>query len=240
VRWFRDIAVLLALLWLLLAALTTARAQEATPEATACTGIEEEGGSTVIIGQVQVTLPPGDYTRTLAAPNALDQGASICHVETGASITISGEACVEVSRESETDEADAILDQILASCQVIPTPTPEPTPVFACPERDAVSGGGTITIGGNLQVSLPDGNFIIAIDENDIAQICNVDEEYSVYLVVSDCTAPAIMPPNDPHQEAIQDIVVSCTPLSPTPTPDPDAVTLIQPPNTGDAGLAAN
>ena len=239
VHWLRDIAIFLALGWLLLVALTTARAQEPTPSATACVGIETEGGSTVFIGQVQVTLPSGDFTRTLAVPNALDQGAGICHVETGASITISGEDCEELSRESETAAGDAILDQILASCQVAPTPTPEPTPVFACPDGEAAEGGATVTIAGNLQVSLPPGNFVIDVDaeaDGEIATICNPDEEYSVILRVADCTTPVIAPPNDLDATVKQEIMASCVTLSPTPTPDP-GVTIIQPPNTGDAGL---
>jgi hypothetical protein len=240
VHWLRDIATLLALGWLLLVALTTARAQE-TPEATACTGIETEGGSTVIIGQVQVTLPPGDYTRTLAAPNVLDQGASICHVETGASITISGQTCEELSRESENAEEDALLDEILESCVIVPTPTAEPTPAFACPDGEAISGGATVTIADNLQVTLPAGNFVIDVEagaDGELAQICNPDEQYSIILRVSDCTTPVIAPPNDPDATVKQEIMASCVTLSPTPTPDPAAVvTTIQPPNTGDAGL---
>ena len=236
-HWVRDAALILALLWLLLVALTTVRAQEPTPGPGACIGIETDGGQTVLLGNVLVMLPEGDFTRTIAPPNMLELGFMLCHVETGDSITISGLACEEIARQADGPAGEALLDAIIASCQVVPAPTPEPRPVFACPEGEVIAGGTTVTIAGNLQVSLPPGNFVIHVNENDIAQICNVDEEFSAYLLVSDCTAPAIAPPNDPHQEAIQEIKASCISLAPTPTPDRATVTNIQPPNTGDAGL---
>ena len=238
-RWFRDIAVLLALGWLLLVALTTARAQQ-TPEASACVGIETEGGSTVIIGQIRVTLPSGNFTRTLATPNALDEGASICHVETGASITISGEACEELGRESETAEEDAILDAIIESCVVVPPNVPPPG-VEDCPAGGVpFVGGQTVTLLDVIEVTLPEGDFVVAPYPENVVQICMVGGSPTFTLSLIDCHRVDITPPNDPDAELVQAIVGSCVPLNPPPEPTTGPFTPssnIQPPNTGDAGL---
>lgn len=243
-HWIRDAALILALLWLLLVALTTVRAQEPTPDPTPeffaaiCEGANIEGGGTRLLGEVEVTLPPGTYGITIPPPNPPEPGFYLCHQESGGVLYLNHTNCDVITRSTPNAQAEAVIDAIVASCHVAPTPTPEPTPVFACPDGEVISGGTTVTLGGNLQVSLPSGNFVVAIDENDIAQICNVDEEYRAFLVLSDCTAPVVAPPSDSHQEAIQEIKASCITLAQTPTPDPAAaVTNIQPPNTGDAGL---
>jgi hypothetical protein len=242
VNWLRDIALILGLGWLLLLALTTASAQEPTPEptpafyASICEGANIEGGATRILGEVEITLPPGTYGITIPPPDAQEPGFYLCHQESGGVLYLNSTNCDVIERSTPDSESQTVIDSIVASCHIAPTPTPEPTPVFSCPQGETISGDTTVTIGDNLQVSLPSGNFVIHINENDIAQICNVDEEFSVYLDVSNCTSPVIAPPNDPHQEAIQEIKASCITLSPTPTPDP-AISLIQPPNTGDGGL---
>jgi len=243
VHWLRNIALVTFLGWLLLVALTTARAQEPTPEPTPgfldalCEGASIEGGSTRVRGDVEITLPPGTYSMTIPPPNAPQPSFHLCHQETGGFLELNSSNCEEIRRITSDAEAEAVIDSIVESCQIAPAPTPEPTAVFACPEGDAISGGTTVTIGDNLQVSLPPGDFVVHVNEEGIAQVCNVDEEFSVYLLVSDCTAPAIAPPNDPHQEAIAQIKASCITLGPTPTPGAGTVTNIQPPNTGSAGL---
>jgi hypothetical protein len=248
VHWIRDIALILGLGWLLLVALTTARAQEPTPEPTPdeflagfCDAASFDGGVTRTVGLVAITLPPGTYNITIPPPDPGDTVFLLCHKESGGFLSMDATNCVENSRGTPNAEAEAVIDAIAASCQIAPTPTPEPTPIFACPEGEAVEGGATITIGDNLRVSLPAGDFIIDVDTNadgeELARICNPDEEYNVILRVADCSTPVIAPPNDPDAAVKQAIRASCITLSPAPTPDLAAVTIIQPPNTGDAGL---
>lgn len=242
-HWVRDAALILALLWLLLVALTTVRAQEPTPttEAVPCVGFDIEGGMDRTIVGVQVTLPPGAYKLTIPPPDPGDQNFALCHVSTGGVLNMDATNCEMFNRFEPNAQAEAIFDVIVESCRIAPTPTPDPLQPFACPGGEAVEGGGTVTIAGNLQVSLPPGNFLIDVDaeaDGEIATICNPDEEYSVILRVADCTTPVIAPPTDPAQAVKQEIKASCITLAPTPTPDPAAVVAnIQPPNTGDAGL---
>jgi hypothetical protein len=239
VRWFRDIAVLLALGWLLLVALTTARAQEPTPTASACVGIETEGGQTTVHGPIQVTLPEGDFTRTIAPPNMPPYGWRFCHVETGATILIS-DTCEEVSREASGEEAQAILNAIIESCVVVPPNVPPPG-VDDCPAGGVpFEGSQTVILLDAIEITLPEGDFIVAPYPENVVQICMVGGSPTFTLSLIDCHRVDITPPNDPDAELVQAIVGSCVPLNPPPEPTTGPFTPssnIQPPNTGDAGL---
>lgn len=232
-RLLRDVALFAALGWLLLVALTNARAQEPTPTPVSpCAGIEFEGGSPVTINFVQITAPQGDYTRTIPAPGTEGLPFSVCHVATGASVVISSETCEEVSRDAGAD-GDAILDAIVASCQVIPASTPEPTPVFACAEGTPVSGGRPLDIEDAIQVTLPEGQYLFYVRDG-VANFCNPEEEYILTVNLSDCLSPTILPPGDPRL-AIQR-QVSCLQLRPPTTGPFVPPANITPPHTGDAG----
>jgi hypothetical protein len=233
VRWLRDFGIVLALLWLLLIALTTAQAQEPTPPPEPpCTGIESDGGLTLVAGNVEITLPPGNYGRTIAPPTDLPRAFSICHEETGATVVISGANCEEVRREADSPEGHAVLDAILASCRLLPTPTPEPTLPFACPEGTPVSG--ELDVGDSVHITLPEGEFILTVDDG-VANFCNAEEEYNLPIGLQTCTPANILPPGHPLLE-IQG-QVSCYLLHP-PTGEPaDPGVTIVPPHTGNAGL---
>ena len=235
-RWLRDTVIFLALLWLPLPATTTAQAQEPTPEPPGqlCTGIESSGGETLIGGNVEITLPPGNYARTIAPPTDPALAFSICHDETGATVTISGSTCEELRREADSPQGHAVLDAIVASCTVLPTPTPEPLEPFSCAEGASVSG--EIDVADSIHVTLPDGEFILTADA-DVANFCNAGEEYNLAIGLQTCTPATVLPPGHPLLQVQSQI--SCYLLHP-PTAEPAAagVTII-PPQTGSAGLAS-
>lgn len=233
--------MLLALAWLLLAALTTARAQEPTPEPTPdffagfCENASIEGGGTRILSAVEITLPPGTYNIILPPPDPGEPNFVLCHKESGGVLNMNAANCQENSRVTPNAQAEAVIDAIAASCHLAPTPTPEPTPQFGCPAGDTFEGGQRVTIAEAIEVDLPPGEFIIDVDDADVAQICNPEAQYLVSLRLADCSTPAIAPPDDPNAAVKAKIRASCTALNPTSVPQP--VTLIQPPNTGSAGL---
>jgi hypothetical protein len=240
VHWVRDIAIVLALIWLLLVALTTARAQEPTPDAAICQGIETDGGQTLIIANVQITLPDGDFTRSIAPPTDPASAFSICDVETGATVTISGTDCEEVSREADSDAGEAILDEIVHSCVVVPPNVPPPG-VEACPPGGTpFDGGQTVTLSDAIRLTLPEGEFVIIPSSDEVVQICKAGGTPTFSLSLVDCHRVDIAAPNDPDADLVQSIVDSCVPLNPAPAPTTAPLTPnpnIQPPNTGDAGL---
>ena len=239
-HWVRDAALILALLWLLLVALTTVRAQEPTPTAAPCTGFAVEGGAATVLGNVLVSLPEGQFIRTLAPPGSLELGVSICHVQSGATIVISGEACVEISRGAPDAISDALLDEIIASCQEIPPNEPPPGYEDCPPGGYPTAGGQTITF-LSIEVTLPEGDFVLAPYPEDVVQICRVGGSPTLSLSLTDCHRVDIAPPNDPGSEIAQAIAESCTPLNPPrDSTTPLAASLIQPPSTGDAGLTTD
>jgi hypothetical protein len=248
VHWIRDVALFLALGWLLLVALTTARAQEPTPEPTPdefiaafCANGSVEGGETRIVDGVEITLPPGTYNLIVPPPDPGDPVFLLCHIESGGFLSMDATNCEENSRVTPNAEAEAVIELIVTSCRVAPAPTPEPTPVFACPDGETVAGATTITIEGSIEVTLPPGTFVIYVGDDDLAHVCDPDAQYSVVLRLTDCTTPVISPPNDPNVAVRQAILDACVALSPPPTltPSEQAAGLIQPPNTGSAGLRA-
>lgn len=245
-HWIRDLALFLALGWLLLVALTTARAQEPTPEPTPdelivafCDSGHIEGGGARIIYGVEVTLPPGTYNLIIPPPDPGDPVFLLCHIESGGFLSIDATNCVENSRVTPNTEAEAAIDTIVASCHIGATPTPEPAQVFACPDGQTVAGATTVTIEESIDVTLPPGTFVLDVGNDGLVRVCNPDDEYVVVLRLTDCTTPVISPPNDPNVAVKQAIRDSCVALSPPPTlsPSEQAAGLIQPPNTGDAGL---
>jgi hypothetical protein len=243
VRWFRDIAVLLALGWLLLVALTTARAQEPTPEPTPdfltgfCNAASIEGDGARTIGAVEITLPPGTYNIISPPPDPGDPFFILCHKESGGGLSMNAANCEENSRTVPNAEAVGVIDAIAASCRVLPTPVAQtPTP-FVCAAGDTIAGGQTVTIADVIQVTLPPGEFAIQAGPY-VAFICNPAEEYSVVLNLEDCARSDVPPPNSPPSSTIDDIVSSCVQLNAeaSATPEVAGVTIL-PPDTGDAGL---
>lgn len=165
-----------------------------------------------------------------------DANLVLCQKETGALLNLNSQTCEENSRTAPDARAEEIIDAIVASCRIVATPTPQARPQL-CPGGEVVSGAQTITIEDSIRVTLPDGEFAIQVDVPlAVAQVCNLNEGYTLALRFSDCGRPDIQPPNAPAQDVLDNIVSSCTLLHPvTPVPTPSAT--IQPPSTGDAGL---
>ncbi len=105
----------------------------------------------------EVTLPAGHYARLVIPPETIYFG--FCHVETGGQVTLSVLDCSEGSRYAPSADADAVLDQIVASCR-IPDVPPEPY----CPEGPAAAGNSVQVVGDDIQFTLPAGNFIVVKD----------------------------------------------------------------------------
>jgi hypothetical protein len=126
------------------------------------------------------------------------------------------------------------------SCHLAPTGTPG-LPPHLCPNGDSVAGNQTVTVAEAIQVTLPQGEYVIQVN-GDTAQICNPSFEYSLALRLSDCGRSDIAPPNAPA--VLGEITSSCVLLHPvTPVPAAPAPTdgvVITPPSTGSAGLRAN
>ena len=103
---------------------TGTAAATGTSTASECTGVAQSGGETVTIGQIEVTLPGGpDFTVSTAGT-----GIEVCYVDAGASVTISS-TCDEIDRDNPDEDpvADAVLDDIVDSCERVTTAT-TPTP----------------------------------------------------------------------------------------------------------------
>ena len=103
---------------------TGTAAATSTSTASECTGIAQSGGETVTIGQNEITLPGGpDFTISAASG-----GFEVCYVDAGASVTISSD-CEEIDRDNPDDDpvADAVLDDIVDSCERVTTATPTPS-----------------------------------------------------------------------------------------------------------------
>ncbi len=97
---------------------TGTSAATSTSTVSTCTGIEFRGGETVTIGQNEITLPGGpDFTIS-----SVSNGFVVCYVDANASVTISA-TCAEIDRDNPDEDpvADAVLDDIVASCERAPT-----------------------------------------------------------------------------------------------------------------------
>jgi len=242
----RGLTVFLAAFVLLVfAARATAQEPTPTPGTTpspgtpptpvgSCPQASFEGPATRTINQAQIMAPAGSYALGIPPPGSPDGAFSLCHLQTGAIITISSKTCIELGRSALSAEGTAVLNQIIASCKVLPPATPAPAS-FTCPEGDAVRGGQAMTVADSIQVELPDGDFVVTVRNADIAVFCNPSAQYDVAIRLGDCGQASIPSPFvDPT--IIRGIVASCTLLHPV-TPLPAAPSTIQPPNTGEAGL---
>lgn len=203
-----------------------------------CTNIVFEGPATRTINQVQVEVPAGSYAMTIPPPGSPEAAPFVlCHAQTGASITISGKTCVEISRYAPTAAGEAVLSQIISSCKVLPPPTPAPTG-FSCMSGETVAGAQTITIKNSIQVTLPEGDFVVTLIAADLVYVCNADQQYDVAIRLGDCGRASIPDPFPEHLVLTNAIVKSCTLLHPV-TPVPEELRAIRPPSTGNAGLAS-
>ncbi len=218
-------------------------AQEPTPTRNtppipplACSNIVFEGPATRTINQVQVEVPAGSYAMTIPPPGSPEAAFVLCHAQTGAGITISGKTCVEISRYAPTAAGEAVLNQIISSCKVLPPPTPAPTG-FSCVSGETVAGAQTITIKNSIQVTLPEGDFVVTLIPADVVDICNADQQYDVAIRLGDCGRASIPDPFPEHLALTNAIIESCTLLHPV-TPVPEGLERIRPPSTGNAGLA--
>ena len=179
-------------------------------------------------------FPAGSYSLGITPPGSPDGAFSVCHLQTGATISISGTTCMELGRSASSAEGTAVLNQIISSCKVAPAPTPEPINLD-CPAGERVSGGRAITIDNSIQVTLPPGDFVVTIRFEDLAWICNEAAQYDIGLDMRNCRQASIPNP-------FADLAIigankdSCRLLHPeTPAPDPRS---IQPPSTGDGWLS--
>jgi len=103
---------------------TGTAAASGTSTASQCTGVAQSGGETITIGQIEITLPGGpEFTISTAG-----SGIKVCYVDANASVTISS-TCDEIDRDNPDEDpvADAVLDDIVDSCERTPT-TVTPTP----------------------------------------------------------------------------------------------------------------
>jgi hypothetical protein len=172
----------------------------------------------------------------------------ICHVQTGAVLTISGIDCRELSRHAPGPAAEDVIDQIVDSCEVLPLRAPpSETPPFSCPSGEPVfegnvAGSETLVVADAIQITLPEGSFVVRTFGS-AAVICSVDPGYFMMLSFTDCRRNDIRPPNETNLTVKSAIQASCVVLHPeaqaavAPTVFPPLNTGIQPPNTGEAGL---
>jgi hypothetical protein len=253
-------AGILAAFMLLLASGIPAEAQEptasptpaaTTPPAPACAPVVFEGPGERTLLQVVAQLPAGSYGLSIPPPGA-EPVFTLCHVQTGAVLSISGVDCREISRQAPNAAAAAVVDHIVASCrQAPPTPVATTTPPFSCalppPVQtwEEVQGGRSVVIDGAISIHLPPGEFVIYVDDFGTASICNAEGGYQMSLFLGDCSRRDITPPQpfDVHREVTGQIQASCVVVDPTrayPTPHPPVPTgggAITPPSTGNAGL---
>ena len=245
-RPFPTLALWAALALGLLTVLDTASAQEPTPSATPnpfCETSSLEGGGTRVVYEVEITLPEGTYNVIVpppgTGPGPVEPRLILCHNQTGGYLILNATNCEEGLREIPSPEAEAVIDAIVASCRIAPTP-PEPSPQL-CPEGESVTGEQTITIAESARIALPAGEFVVHVT-GDLLVLCKPGS-YSLSLQLSNCRQANIPPPDATDLPEQQDIVASCTLLHPvtpvpqfTPLSEPGAIT---PPDTGDAGLRA-
>jgi hypothetical protein len=212
----------------------------------ACSDVVFQGPGARTLYQVRVDVPAGSYGLSIPPPGVPDMPFVICHVQTGAVLTISGIDCRELSRDAPSSATDAVLDEIVESCEVLPPAAPSRTtpgrPAF-CQTGESVPGGRAVTIGNAIEVTLPEGNFVVDASFIDAASVCNPEEGYWLVLRLSDCGRADISPPApfDVHEPVNRQIQGSCVVLNPGPTPTQPLfrpAAGISPPRTGGAGLA--
>jgi hypothetical protein len=170
----------------------------------------------------------------------------ICHVQTGTVLTISGIDCRELSRDVPNSASGAILDEIVKSCEVLPPAPPSRAPPGRpafCQTGESIQGGRAVTVGNAIEVTLPEGNFVVDASFIDAVSVCNPEEDYWLVLRLSDCSRADISPPApfDVHEPVNRQIQGSCVVLNSGPTPTQPPIRPapgISPPSTGDAGLA--
>ena len=218
-----------------------------TPVASCPPQISFEGPATRTINQAQIQVPAGSYSLGITPPGLPDGAFSLCHLETGAIITMSGKTCAELGRSASSAEGTAVLNQIISSCKVVPLPTPQ-VPPFSCPGRGDENeivvdapGGRPLLIADAIQVTLPAGRFVVRVLGSSAA-ICA--SNYSLVLSMADCRRVDIRPPdgaNVPGLALADAIVASCVVINPVeelPVPPPvQTGGNIRPPSTGDGGL---
>ena len=202
-----------------------------------------DGGPFKSFGFAEVTLPPGTYVRLLIPPETIYFG--FCHVETGAQVTLSVFDCTEGSRYAPSAAAEAIVDQIVASCRISQAPS-EPLLRMTA---DHVIGGIEYEVPGEVRLNLPAGMFTVTRDplKPRTVTICSLQDNgvsmrYEVLLSLNDCSqlAKAVVDGVDPS--AGDEIAVSCEvirdesggPPASTARPTSRGIT---PPDTGSGGL---
>ncbi len=235
------IRALAASLLLVAVTFTYAAAQEPTPEPTPewprCLGdAGSPGGRAIDVANgIQVTIPAGHYQQVVMPPHS--DVFALCHLETGALVTISIETCREVSRRAATPEANAVVDQIVSSCKLPPARPSEPY----CPAGTAVTGGRDLTIDERLRVTLPDATFVISYDDRrpGTVTVCKVlanglSMDYSVTLSFTDCNKVSAATLTD---FALADRLAASCVLLESGSGTPAGSGIIRPPDTGNAGL---
>jgi hypothetical protein len=198
--------------------------------------------------QVRVDVPAGSYGLNIPPPGAPDMPFVICHVQTGAVVTISGLDCRELSRHASGPAAEDVINEIVDSCEVLPLRAPQSeTPPLSCPSGEPVfegnvADGKTLVVINAIQITLPEGSFVVR-SFGSAAVICSVDSGYFMMLSFTDCRSTEIRPPNDLNQAVKSANEASCVVLHPgaqgpvAPTVFPPPNTSIRPPSTGDGGL---
>ena len=242
------IRALAASLLLLLVTYTYATAQEPAPQPTpewprCVDGFPgQDGGRTIAVNfniGTQVTLPAGTFQELPMPPDS--PNFALCHIETGAVVTISGTTCQEFSRRAPTSAAKSVVDQVVSSCRVPAERPPQPH----CHDGFYTRGGRGVTIpNADITITLPPGEFInvYGVRGPNTALICKVQDnlvslDYSVILG-SDCSKVEAAWLEEESATVIDQIVASCTSMPGAATLVPPVTGTIRPPDTGNAGLA--
>jgi hypothetical protein len=200
------------------------------------------GVNVTAVNGIRVTLPPGGQYGLRIPPPHGDNFFTVCHVGTDSSVSISiSPPCAEVKRSVGEPAGAAILDAIVASCRVPPSPTPTPC-------AGDIAGAQTLTDGA-VTITLPKGTYGVHLFPTDdyilTVTVCTTIDGSSVRLSGFDCHESYRQQHTPASASVLDDIAASCvvtgTPpdgIDPPATREPaSSGGTIRPPDTGDAGL---
>jgi hypothetical protein len=221
------------------------------PGSNICAAGQYTGGQTVIIRNLEITLPAGgDYQANFGIADPGGEFVRVCYVQ-GNSATFNLEGR-ETSRVVNDPTANAVLDQVAASVRPVGQATATPSATHSlCTAPANTTGGQTIGSEDSIRVTLPspgDYSYIFipvggpSAPVRGVLSICHIQTDSRLGLSADTCLEVG-RTANNAAAHAIFDQITASASCAPLPaataapvTPQPDS-TSIQPPEVGDAGL---
>ena len=201
------------------------------------------GGQIVDALNLRIRLPAtGTYNVNFGISDPGGEFIRVCYVEGNAAIFFARDGRETSRRLTDTSSPAMVMpvfDEIARNVQLL---SPPPTPQPRCHGRGATTGATHVEIGA-IAFDLPPGDFVITRNNDEFAtvSICYVQGNVAMLMHTIGCSVLS-RDKGLPEANAVLDqIVTSCALLRPPASlrTSPNPQTPIRPPDTGDAGLAA-